>query len=48
MVLTMDRHLLVISLLQFLEGMSLEELLMILLLYIYQAPMDLRKLQWIL
>lgn len=45
MVLTMDRHLLDTSLLQFPEGMSLEELLMILLLYIYQAPMDLRKLQ---
>ena len=48
MVLTMDRHLLVISLLQFPEDMSLEELLMILLLYIYQVPMDLRKLQLIL
>ena len=48
MVLTMDRHLLVISLLQFPEGMSLEELLMIHLLCIYQAPMDLKKLQSIL
>ena len=48
MVLTMDRHLLDISLLQFQEGMSSEELLMILLLFIYQAPMDLRKPQSIL